>query len=217
MRTESKNWKLIENKEIFDFSSFNNYLKGYLIAKTSSSETSSSESYIRCEDCGSHIKEEGDWKAFQLKSEVNRVESGGKAGYRLTNPIIEFYCSNCQIAEGEKGGGDDTPPQIQAKNRTSLIENKSEEKEEGEKDELSESSEQGKLFKRVNNLREAIEVITTLLEQLEERKKLLKESSDQQENKKIEEEINKLKKEHNQKKQELEELEKQLNFVVEKK
>ncbi|CAG8460594.1 15881_t:CDS:2 [Racocetra fulgida] len=160
-------------------------------------------------------------KTFQLRSGVSQKGvSGRKTNYEL-NTIVEFYCFNCQTAEGEEGGGgDDIPPQIQTKsenNKADLIENDS--GEEGEEiNELNETSEKnkGKLLEKIIQLqKEMISLLEKALEEKKEKRKLLKENSDQQESKNLEEEINKLEKELIQKRQELEELERQ--YTIEKK
>jgi len=107
------------------------------------------------------------------------------------------------VEEVKERKKDSTPPQIQAKDRTSLIENELE-KEEEEKNELSEGSEQSgkKLFEIIRLQKEIIE----LLEQIGEK------DNSEQKSEELKEKINQLKKEYKQKKQKLEELEKQLNY-----
>lgn len=119
------------------------------------------------------------------------------------------------LAEVIDDGGIPDVPLITEKQRNKIFEYKEEEEDGEEEKEFNESSEKSgeKMFKIIQLQRETI----ALLEQIGEKWRLLKENPDQknfQISEELEKEINQLKKEYSQKKYKLEELEKQLNYIM---
>ena len=81
MRKESKNWKLIKDKELFEFPKDTS--RRYLAVSTLEN--------VKCEDCSSDISNSEDWKVFLKSSSVSKGFSNGY-NFRTT---VEFYCQKC--------------------------------------------------------------------------------------------------------------------------
>jgi len=80
MRRESRNWKQVKDKSLFEFAESSEYL---WIKSTLTS--------VKCEDCSSTILSEENWQAFLKTSPV--TEGFGK-GYNFRT-TTEFYCQKC--------------------------------------------------------------------------------------------------------------------------
>jgi len=81
MRKESKNWKLVKDKDLFEFQK--DVRGGHLAI--------SSLDFVNCEDCSKTILASEDWQAFLKSSFVSKGFSNGY-NFRTT---VEFYCQNC--------------------------------------------------------------------------------------------------------------------------
>jgi hypothetical protein len=82
MRKESKNWKLVKDKELFEFTE-DGKRSGLLVI--------SALENVKCEDCSNDIRTDENWQSF-LKSSV--VSKGFSNGYNFRTSV-EFYCQNC--------------------------------------------------------------------------------------------------------------------------
>jgi len=80
MRRESRNWKLVKDKDLFEFVENSEYLftKTTLVS-------------VRCEDCSSTISTTEKWQSFLKTGPIN--EGFGK-GYNFRT-TVEFYCQKC--------------------------------------------------------------------------------------------------------------------------
>lgn len=82
MRRESKNWKLVKDKELFEFQK--DTKSGYL--------TASSSAFVNCEDCSKTIFASEDWQAFLRSSVISKGFGNSGYGFRT---VVEFYCQKC--------------------------------------------------------------------------------------------------------------------------
>jgi hypothetical protein len=80
MRRESRNWKSIKDKDLFEFVEGSEYLS---VANPSD--------LAKCEDCSAIISTKENWQAFLKTSPI--LKGFGK-GYNFRT-TVEFYCQKC--------------------------------------------------------------------------------------------------------------------------